>query len=206
MVRSGTLEYGWWMSCDDGDSSLRAEVRPHDPSWLQRGEAWADELRQALAPLALRADHIGSTAIPGMAAKPVFDLQISVADLDQAAHAFDGPLAQRGFARCPYQQDHVPAGHHEPPERWANRMCARRDRSREAINLHVRVRSAPNERLSLLFRDWFRAHPAAVPAYGRFKSLLSAAVPDIAIYTVVKDPVIDVVIVAAEDWALLTDW
>jgi GrpB-like predicted nucleotidyltransferase (UPF0157 family) len=194
------------MSRHDGDLSLRADVRPHDPSWLQRGEAWAGELRQTLGPLALRADHIGSTAIPGMAAKPVFDLQISVADLDQATAAFDGPLAQRGFARRPYQQDHVPAGHHEPPERWAKRMWARHDHSRDAINLHVRVVGAPNERLSLLFRDWFRAHPIAVPAYARFKSLLSAAVPDIATYTDVKDPVIDVVIVAAEEWALMTDW
>jgi GrpB-like predicted nucleotidyltransferase (UPF0157 family) len=194
------------MSRHDSDVSLRAEVRPHDPSWLQRGEAWAGELRKALGPLALRADHIGSTAIPGMAAKPVFDLQISVVDLGQAAHAFDGPLAQRGFARRPYKQDHVPAGHHEPPERWAKRMWARQDQSQDAINLHVRVRGAPNERLSLLFRDWFRAHPDAVPAYAHFKSLLGAATPDIATYAEIKDPIVDIVIVAAEEWALMTDW
>jgi GrpB-like predicted nucleotidyltransferase (UPF0157 family) len=85
-------------------------------------------------------------------------------------------------------------------------MWARRDRSRDAINLHLRLRGAPNERLSLLFRDWFRAHPLAVPAYAQFKSLLSAAVPDMATYTGVKDPVVDVVIAAAEEWALRTDW
>jgi GrpB-like predicted nucleotidyltransferase (UPF0157 family) len=72
--------------------------------------------------------------------------------------------------------------------------------------LHVRVRGAPNERLALLFRDWFRTHPSAVPAYSQFKSLLSATVPDLRTYAGVKDPVVDVVIAAAEEWALATGW
>jgi GrpB-like predicted nucleotidyltransferase (UPF0157 family) len=195
------------MSKVHGDGMLRpVEVHPYDPAWEPRGHAWADDLLSALGPLALRADHIGSTAVPGMAAKRVFDLQVSVADLDRAAEAFDGPLAERGFEQRPFFQDHVPAGHDEPPERWAKRLWIRRDPSHEAINLHVRVRGAPNERLALLFRDWFRAHPPAVPAYSQFKSLLSAALPDLRTYADIKDPVVDVVIVAAEEWASATGW
>ena len=68
------------------------------------------------------------------------------------------------------------------------------------------MRGAPNERLALLFRDWFRAHPLAVPAYAQFKSLLGAALPDLMTYARIKDPVVDVVIVAAEEWALATGW
>jgi GrpB-like predicted nucleotidyltransferase (UPF0157 family) len=79
----------------------RANVVSYDPSWGARGRILAEELRAGLAPLALRVEHIGSTAIPGMAAKPVFDLQVSVDDLDQAAGAFDHPLADRGFLRWP---------------------------------------------------------------------------------------------------------
>jgi GrpB-like predicted nucleotidyltransferase (UPF0157 family) len=194
------------MSRRGGDPSLRTEVRPYDPAWLHRGQAWAVELRRALAPLALRADHIGSTAIPGMAAKPVFDLQISVADLDEAAQAFDGALAQRGFERRPFERDHVPAGSSEPAERWVKRMWACRDPTRDLVNLHVRVSGSPNERLALLFRDWFRAHPLAVAAYTQFKTLLGAAVTDLETYTDIKDPVVDVVIAAAEEWALATNW
>jgi GrpB-like predicted nucleotidyltransferase (UPF0157 family) len=183
-----------------------ADVQPYDPAWESTGRALAQDLQRALGPLALRADHIGSTAVPGMAAKRVFDLQVSVAELDPAAEAFDAPLTERGFEQRPFFQDHVPAGHDEPPERWAKRLWVRRDPSRDPINLHVRLRGAPNERLALLFRDWFHAHPAAVPAYAQFKSLLSRAVPDLRTYTGIKDPVVDVVIVAAEEWAAATGW
>jgi GrpB-like predicted nucleotidyltransferase (UPF0157 family) len=195
------------MSSVDSARALQlADVQPYDPAWESTGRALAQDLAHALGPLALRADHIGSTAIPGMAAKRVFDLQVSVADLDRAAEAFDAPLSERGFEQRPFFQDHVPAGNDEPPERWAKRLWVRHDPARDAINLHVRVRGAPNERLALLFRDWFRAHPAAVPAYSQFKSLLGAALPDLRTYAAIKDPVVDVVIVAAEEWAAATGW
>jgi GrpB-like predicted nucleotidyltransferase (UPF0157 family) len=182
------------------------ELRAYEPDWQPRGAALAGELHTALAPLALRVDHIGSTAVPGMAAKPVFDLQISVADLDTAATAFDGPLAALGFARRPYEHDHVPAGCDDPPSRWVKRYWSRRSTGADDVNLHCRLAGSPNERLALLFRDWFRAHPRAVPAYARFKTVLAAAVDDLGVYTDVKDPVVDLVGTVAEDWAAATGW
>jgi GrpB-like predicted nucleotidyltransferase (UPF0157 family) len=184
----------------------RVVVAAHDPSWGPRGLAIAEELRAALGPLARRADHIGSTSIPGMAAKPVFDLQVSVDDLDAAARAFDGPLTERGFRRWPYEQDHVPAGYDDDPARWAKRLWSRRGPDGDSVNLHVRRCGSPNERLALLFRDWFRAHPEAVPSYARFKRMLAAAVTDGDTYTDIKDPVVDLVIAVAEHWAATTGW
>ncbi|WP_344259404.1 GrpB family protein [Streptomyces sodiiphilus] len=181
-------------------------VARHDPAWQTRGSALAHELRQALAPRALRVEHIGSTAIPGMAAKPVLDLQISVRELREAARAFDRPLAERGFARTVFEQDHVPAGREDPPELWRKRVWTRRAHPGGDVNLHARVIDAPNERLALLFRDWFRAHPEAVPAYARFKSLLADAVGDPGLYTDVKDPVVDLIVTVAESWAADTSW
>ncbi|TQF06596.1 GrpB family protein [Kitasatospora acidiphila] len=190
----------------------------HDPAWQPAGLALAEELRALLAPQALRVEHIGSTAIPGMAAKPIFDLQVSVADLAQAEAVFDGPLAGQGFQRSPYQRDHVPAGLDDDPARWAKRMWSRRGQAEPAgsdspdspdspdVNLHVRLAGSPNERLALLFRDWFRAHPEAVPAYARFKSVLAEAVADVGVYADVKDPVVDLVITVAERWAAETGW
>jgi GrpB-like predicted nucleotidyltransferase (UPF0157 family) len=90
---------------------------PYDSSWGPHGIALAQQLRITLAPMALRVEHIGSTAIPGMTAKPVLDLQVSVEDLDRAAHAFERPLADHGFHRLPYEQDHVPAGYNDDPAR-----------------------------------------------------------------------------------------
>ena len=64
----------------------------------------------------------------------------------------------------------------------------------------------PTNGVALLFRDWFRAHPEAVPSYGGFKVALAASVPDLDVYTDVKDPVVDLVIVMAESWAASTGW
>ncbi|MFI9787128.1 GrpB family protein [Kitasatospora sp. NPDC051984] len=181
-------------------------VSPYDPAWQAQGLALAAELRAELAPLPLHVEHIGSTAIPGMAAKPVFDLQISVTDLAEAERAFDGPLAAMGFRCSPYQRDHVPAGLDDDPGRWAKRLWLRRGQAGADCNLHVRLLGSPNERLALLFRDWFRAHPEAVPAYARFKTVLAGAVGDIDTYSDVKDPVVDLVITVANSWAAATGW
>ena len=181
-------------------------VVPYEPDWQQRGAALAAEVHAVLAPLAVRVEHIGSTAIPGMAAKPVFDLQVSVADLDVAAGAFDEPLGELGFRRLPYERDHVPAGCGDPPHVWVKRYWHRRRAGAEDVNLHCRVTGSPNERVALLFRDWFRAHPGAVPAYARFKAVLAAAVGDLGVYTDVKDPVVDLVVAVAEEWAATTGW
>jgi GrpB-like predicted nucleotidyltransferase (UPF0157 family) len=182
-------------------------VLPYDPEWRRRGQELIAELRSGLGPAALHVDHIGSTAIPGMAAKPVLDVQVRVADLDAAAAAFDDPLAARGFLRRPFDRDHVPAGVPEGDGRgWHKRYWSRTGAGLEPVHLHVRVAGAPNARLALLFRDWLRAHPAAVAAYSEFKSRLADATADAAVYTDVKDPVVDLVIVAAEAWATDTGW
>jgi dephospho-CoA kinase len=64
------------------------QVVPYDDRWPGRAAVELAGLRAALGPLVCHADHIGSTAAPGMAAKDVLDLQLSVRDLDAAAAAF----------------------------------------------------------------------------------------------------------------------
>ena len=94
----------------------------------------------------------------------------------------------------PYERDHVPARRDDDPARWAKRFWSRQGHSDLDANVHVRVAGSPNERLALLFRDWFCAHPAAVPAYAAFKAPLAAAIPDLDIYADLEDPVVDLVI------------
>ncbi|MEE1802200.1 GrpB family protein [Streptomyces sp. NPDC101062] len=188
------------------DLSPDLVVADADPVWTSRGTALTDGLHELLAPLALHVEHIGSTAVPGMAAKPVFDIQISVRDLQEAQDAFAGPLADHGFDLAPYRQDHVPAGSDDDPAHWTKRLWIRRGHPEPDVNLHVRAAGSPNERLALLFRDWLRAHPEAVPAYARFKRVLAGAVPDLATYADVKDPVVDLVVAVAEPWARATGW
>jgi GrpB-like predicted nucleotidyltransferase (UPF0157 family) len=186
----------------------RPVVVPYDPAWPAAGRALCEELRAALGPAALHVDHIGSTSVPGMAAKDILDVQITVADLDAAAASFAGPLARLGFTHLPaVRRDHVPADRpDDDPAAWSKRYWKRRTAGAPPVNLHVRAAGSPNERLALLFRDWLRATPGAVPAYARFKGALAAVVPDIDTYADVKDPVVDLVATVAEQWAATTGW
>lgn len=181
-------------------------VVDYRPDWPTRAAALLEQLRRELGSSIKRIEHIGSTAIPGMAAKDVLDLQASVTDLTRAAETFDGPLRLLGFRRSPYEHDHVPAGSRDDQSRWAKRLWVRRGSPEGDVNLHVRLVGFPNERLALLFRDWFRAHPEAVPAYASFKRSLAAISPDVGTYAEVKDPVVDLVLVVAETWATKTGW
>ncbi len=181
-------------------------VVPYDEGWPRLAAAELAALTGALGDLVLHAAHIGSTSIPQMPAKPVLDLQLSVWDLEEAAAAFDGPLTQLGYVRLPYERDHLPAGQDSDPDLWVKRFWRRRNHPGGDVNLHVRVVGSPNERLALLFRDYLRAHPLAVAAYGRFKQTLATHVSDLELYTDVKDPVVDLVGAVAAQWADAGDW
>ena len=181
-------------------------VAEYQPDWPGRAAGLVGVLSTRLGPLATRIEHIGSTSIPGMAAKDIIDLQVSTADLDAAAAAFAAPLRDLGFEAGLFGHDHVPAGRPDSPELWVKRFWSRREHRDGDVNLHVRIAGSPNERLALLFRDWFRAHPEAVPAYAAFKRSLAQVTKDTLDYSDVKDPVVDVVIVVAEAWAASTRW
>jgi GrpB-like predicted nucleotidyltransferase (UPF0157 family) len=189
-----------------GPDDERPVVADYTGDWPGRAASLIAILRDRLGAPAEWIEHIGSTAIPGMAAKDVLDLQVAVTSLEDAARHFDEPLGSLGFRRTPYERDHVPAGWPGDGQEWVKRLWVRRKHPDGDVNLHVRLAGSPNERLALLFRDWFRAHPEAVPAYAAFKRSLAAAVPDIATYSNVKDPVVDLVITVAGTWATATGW
>jgi GrpB-like predicted nucleotidyltransferase (UPF0157 family) len=191
---------------NDKPGGAQVIVVPYDQAWPRWGEAELRTLEKGLGVLVLHAAHIGSTSIPQMAAKNLLDLQLSVWDLPEAAVAFEAPLAELGYVRSPYERDHVPAGDSSDPRMWAKVCWTRRNHPGGDINLHARVVGSPNERLALLFRDYLRAHPLAVAAYSRFKLVLAAQVDDLDTYTDIKDPVVDLVVAAAGEWAADTGW
>jgi GrpB-like predicted nucleotidyltransferase (UPF0157 family) len=74
-------------------------------------------------------------------------------------------------------------------------------------HLHVRVAGHPNQRYPILFRDYLRAHPAAALAYAQVKMALAKYhAGDVGAYYDVKDPVCDIIMAGAEDWAVTTHW
>jgi GrpB-like predicted nucleotidyltransferase (UPF0157 family) len=180
-------------------------IRDPDPGWAQEFERVAAELRAVLGDRARRVDHIGSTAVPGLASKDVIDVQVTVGDeavLDGAAER----LAASGWrVRPEFVGDHVAPGAPAAEREWVKRFSAEPDGHRR-VNVHVRVEGRANQRYALLFRDYLRAHPAAA-AYGTFKRRAAAFLPDaLGSYVELKDPVCDLVYLPAEEWAARTGW
>lgn len=175
------------------------------PDWPQEFERIADWLRGALGDAALRIDHIGSTSVPGLAAKDLIDLQITVAELN-APH-LDPLFARAGCIRkVEVDHDHLPPTTPDSAQEWQKLFYSPPSDMRPT-NIHVRRAGSPNGRYALLFRDYLRAHPMAAGAYAQVKMALSGHdAYDWDLYYDVKDPVCDIIMAGAEDWARSTGW
>ncbi len=181
-------------------------IVPYDPRWPEEFAAVAQPLRAALGELALRIDHIGSTAVPGLAAKDRIDVQVTVQDFD-CTDQLVMALGVLGYTRREdINCDHRPPLAQGPGADWEKRYF-RAPPGQRPTNLHVRALGRANQRYPLLFRDYLRAHPAASAAYAQIKLNLARLHPDdVDFYYDIKDPVCDVIMDAAEEWARLTGW
>lgn len=178
----------------------------YDPTWPAQAERILARLRLVAGERALRVDHVGSTSIPGMAAKNVIDVQLTVAGMVDA-DALAEPLARAGFPALPdftREQPHPPD---LDPEHWRKRMAASADPARWA-NIHLRVTGSPGWRIALLFPDWLRAQPEWAADYLRMKEAIAAeyAARDIPAYGDAKAPWFDRVFPEMERWARRTGW
>lgn len=182
------------------------DIVSYDTDWPAAFRELAAPLRMTLGDLALRIDHIGSTSVPGLAAKDVIDLQITVAALD--AEALSAALAPLGYMLYPpADHDHTPPGRDDdPPEEWS-KLFFRAPEGQRRRNLHVRQAERANQRYALLFRDYLRADPLARGGYERVKQALAHLHPDdVEAYYDVKDPVCDIIMAGAERWASATNY
>ncbi len=180
------------------------EIVDPRPFWARGFQALGQSLRDCLGDLALRIDHIGSTSVPGLAAKDVIDIQVTVAqlDLDRLRPAF----VCAGFEHRPDNSgDHRPPGSEGPDQDWTKLYFSPVARDR-AIHVHVRANGRANQRYALLFRDYLRARPETAAAYAELKRRLAALGISRAVYADVKDPACDIIVAAAEDWAANTGW
>ena len=74
-------------------------------------------------------------------------------------------------------------------------------------HMHVRILGRANQRYPILFRDYLRSHPSAAGGYAAFKRCLASYFPEDRLsYTLIKDPVCDVIMAAAEEWSQATQW
>src|SRR5437867_2171644 len=93
-------------SCIRGSLMKIIEIMPYDQNWPHEFAEIARPLRATLGEAALRIDHIGSTAVPGLAAKDVIDVQVTVRDFDAPFEALLGSLGY--IRRLDINRDHLP--------------------------------------------------------------------------------------------------
>ena len=141
--------------------SDRIVVVDYDPGWPDRFDAEAVRVRAALGEVAPRVEHVGSTAVPGLAAKPTVDIQVSVAALEPMT-AYRGALERLGYEHMPDKEfpEHRFFG-------WPGGVQPR------TFNMHVCEAGSDWERRHLAFRDVLRADPAVAQEYAALKRELA---------------------------------
>jgi GrpB-like predicted nucleotidyltransferase (UPF0157 family) len=183
------------------------EIIAYQERWAEEYAEIAGQLRETLGNLALCIDHIGSTSVPGLAAKDVLDIQVTVGGLESSLIPL---ITTLDFEHPPYYGNHQYHDDHQPPgypiaeDEWLKYFFRKLQPRR--VNLHVRVVRKANQRYALLFRDYLRAHPSSAEAYAQLKRRLAAHLTDIETYSDVKDPACDLIAIAAEAWAVQTQW
>ncbi|MGM1064699.1 GrpB family protein [Saccharothrix sp. Mg75] len=137
------------------------EVRivPYDPGWPRCYERLVADVRAALGDAVLDVEHVGSTSVPGLAAKDVVDISLTVAD-PRDEHAYVPALERLGYVLVIRE----PSFH----EHRALRLAEPR------ANLHVYGPDCPEAIRVRMFRDWLRAHPEDRE---RYEAAKRAAVP-----------------------------
>jgi dephospho-CoA kinase len=191
------------------------ELRPADPAWPDQARRIIARIEIACGAKALRVDHIGSSAVPGLEAKDVIDIGVTVASLAVADELAD-TLACAGYPRVehitsdvakPDARSTVAAfDHTADPALWHKRIHAAADPGRPA-NVHLRVDGWPNQQFALLFTDWLVANPGVREDYLAAKRQAAAAGHRTAShYGDAKEPWFLDAYRRAWDWADSTGW
>ncbi len=171
----------------------RVIIVPYDPEWPGMFAKLGAALRGALGDIALRIDHIGSTSIPGLDAKPIIDVQISVASLEPV-DPFRIPLESLGYVWRSNNPELTKRYFREKP-------------GERRTHIHVRRAGSFSEQFPLLFRDYMRAHPDELRPYAEMKYRLAEQYgEDREGYTVAKGPFVWEVVRKADQWAQDTGW
>lgn len=148
------------------DRFTRTELHPHDPAWADEARAEIARLTAALGEAVVCIEHIGSTSIPRIAAKPIIDL-LPLASSLAAVDARANDVIALGYDW---------RGEYGIPGR---RFCTRTDPAtgRRLFNVHIFASDSPDTARHVAFRDYLRAHPDEARAYEAEKQRAAALHP-----------------------------
>jgi len=166
----------------------RIEVIPHDPNWSKLFQTEADNLTAVLGQEILAIHHIGSTAIPGIHAKPIVDILVEVRDIKRI-DKFNAEMIEQRYR---------PKGEFGIPDR---RFFIKGDDAQRTHHVHAFQAGNPEIERHLNFRDYLIAHPEEAQAYSRLKQELALKFPeDIESYMESKSGFIKEVDKKAKTW------
>ena len=150
---------------ESGGRTRAFAISDPDPAWASWFEEEAATIREALGELAVRVEHVGSTSVSGLAAKPVIDIQVSVASLVPREPVI-APLRAIGYR---HQIDPL-----EPEHEYLSKG---EDDGTRPVHIHLCEAGGNWERRHIAFRDWLRSHPDDAASYADLKRQLAAAHP-----------------------------
>ena len=136
------------------------QIVSYDPEWPRLFLAERDRIAAVLGTLARRIDHHGSTSVPGLAAKPIVDIQVSVERL-HPIETYAPRLAQLGYTHVPHPDDAFCPFFHRPAG-WPH-----------THHVHVVQAGGHEERRTLAFRDYLREHGDTAREYADLKRRLA---------------------------------
>jgi GrpB-like predicted nucleotidyltransferase (UPF0157 family) len=160
-----------------------------DPTWLTSFENERKRIFSALGEVARRIEHVGSTSVTGLAAKPIIDVQLSVDDVEDEG-SYIGPMEEAGYVLRVREPGH------------------RMFRTPELqVQIHICAAGSNWERRHLLFRDWLRRFPDDRARYEAAKRLLIRREwEDMNEYADAKNVIIGEISERAESWAATSGW
>jgi len=172
--------------------------------WEEEFGILANSIRSVIGHSALRVDHIGSTSIPGLAAKDVIDVQITVDRLDDDKCV--SLLSKAGFFnRADDKNDLLIGVDNSSIE--LKKTFLREQTGKRRANIHIRELGRINQIYPLLFRDYVRSDDVIKDAYEAIKRELASRFPnDANAYYSIKDPYMDTVFRGAQLWSETVQW
>jgi GrpB-like predicted nucleotidyltransferase (UPF0157 family) len=188
MLSCGSARQSWF------GKKMMTTIEQYNTDWPRIFRDLGSKLRNAIGPTALRIDHIGSTSIPNLAAKPIIDIQISVSSFDPM-EPYRLPLEELGFQ------------YREKNPELTKRYFKEPNKSEERTHIHVRRAGSFSEQFPLLFRDYMRCHSDDASHYAQLKLRLAKQYREDRLgYTEAKEAFIWITMQKADRWAQDTGW
>ncbi|WP_394219209.1 GrpB family protein [Halobacillus trueperi] len=165
-------------SCDERKVNNRVQLSPYQSNWPETFASEKNVILQQLGDPTIPIEHIGSTSVPNLSAKPIIDILLGVESLDEFTRYIQ-PLSQAGY-------EYVPK-----PELRARRFFKKETDTNDTFHLHICEWKGSEWEEKITFRDHLRANPGSVHAYESLKKQLAEAYrEERSVYTEKKGPFI----------------